>query len=134
MTDRTAVLALGDRIASLSRSEAAGLVGYLEERYGIKAVVPAATVIDDGGYFESLRGDREFCGEPALTVVLEGLASPAYKISVIKALRELTGCGLAEGRAFLESPPKYVLQDVARAVAESALKKLTDAGAKASLK
>ena len=58
----------------------------------------------------------------------------ANKINVIKAVRELTGLGLAEAKALVEGAPKAVKEGVNKADADAAAKKLTDAGAKVELK
>jgi large subunit ribosomal protein L7/L12 len=132
MTERTAaVLALGDQIAGLTLSEAAALRDYLAAKYRIepagRVVIAPPESLTDGP-------EKPICCLPEPSVVLEGLASPAYKISVLKALREITGCGLVEGRTLVESAPKVIKEFVPREEAERLLKKLTDAGAKASLK
>jgi large subunit ribosomal protein L7/L12 len=58
----------------------------------------------------------------------------ANKINVIKAVRELTGLGLAEAKALVEGAPKAVKEGVNKADADAAAKKLTEAGAKVELK
>ncbi len=58
----------------------------------------------------------------------------ANKINVIKAVREITGLGLAEAKALVEGAPKAVKEGVNKADADAIAKKLTDAGAKAELK
>ena len=56
------------------------------------------------------------------------------KVSVIKAVREITGLGLKEAKDLVDGAPKNVKEGVAKADAEAALKKLVEAGAKAELK
>ena len=58
----------------------------------------------------------------------------ANKVSVIKAVRELTGLGLKEAKDLVDGAPKPVKEGIAKADAEAAKKKLEDAGAKAELK
>ena len=58
----------------------------------------------------------------------------ANKVSVIKAVRELTGLGLKEAKDLVDGAPKAVKEAVSKADAEAAQKKLTDAGAKAEVK
>ena len=55
------------------------------------------------------------------------------KILVIKIVRDRTGLGLAETKKLVESAPVVVTKGLGRAQADSMLKELTDAGAKASL-
>ncbi|MEF9979737.1 MAG: 50S ribosomal protein L7/L12, partial [Thermomonas sp.] len=58
----------------------------------------------------------------------------ANKVSVIKAVREITGLGLKEAKDLVDGAPKNVKEAVAKADAEAAVKKLVEAGAKAELK
>ena len=51
-------------------------------------------------------------------------------MSVIKAVRELTGLGLKEAKDLVDGAPKTVKEGIAKADAEAAKKKLEDAGAK----
>ncbi len=68
------------------------------------------------------------------TVILDGVADPAKKISVIKVVRELTSLGLKEAKELVDGAPKPVKENVSKADAEAMKKKLEDGGAKASLK
>ena len=57
------------------------------------------------------------------------------KISVIKAVREVKpGLGLAEAKALVEGAPKPVLEGANKADADTAKKKLEEAGAKVEVK
>ena len=58
----------------------------------------------------------------------------ANKVSVIKAVREITGLGLKEAKDMVDGAPKAVKEGVSKAEAEEAKKKLEEAGAKAELK
>ncbi len=62
------------------------------------------------------------------------LEAGANKVSVIKAVRELTGLGLKEAKDLVDGAPKNVKEGIAKADAEAAVKKLVEAGAKAELK
>ncbi len=126
------ITTLGDQIANLKLSEAALLKEYLKEKYKIE---PAA----GGGVMMAAAAAPAAAAEkPAekteFTVMLEGLADPSKKISVIKVVREITGCGLADGKAMVESAPKPIKENVQKEEAETVKKKLEDAGAKVSLK
>ncbi|MBQ6117723.1 MAG: 50S ribosomal protein L7/L12, partial [Clostridia bacterium] len=66
-------------------------------------------------------------------VVLEGFDAAA-KIKVIKAVRELTGLGLAEAKAAVEGAPKAIKEGVSKDDAEAAKAKLEEAGGKVALK
>ncbi|MFN4996524.1 MAG: 50S ribosomal protein L7/L12, partial [Burkholderiales bacterium] len=58
----------------------------------------------------------------------------ANKVSVIKAVREITGLGLKEAKDVVDGAPKAVKEGVSKADAEAAKKKLEEAGAKVELK
>jgi large subunit ribosomal protein L7/L12 len=58
----------------------------------------------------------------------------ANKVSVIKAVREITGLGLKEAKDLVDGAPKAVKEGIAKADAEAAKKKLEEAGAKVELK
>ena len=55
-------------------------------------------------------------------------------MNVIKAVREITGLGLKEAKDVVDGAPKVIKEGLAKADAEEAAKKLTDAGATAELK
>jgi large subunit ribosomal protein L7/L12 len=58
----------------------------------------------------------------------------ANKVSVIKAVREITGLGLKEAKDLVDGAPKTIKEAMPKADAEAAKKKLEEAGAKAELK
>ena len=66
-------------------------------------------------------------------VILAGFDAAA-KIKVIKVVREITGLGLGEAKAFVESAPKAVKEGASKDEAEELKKKLEEAGAKVELK
>src|SRR5262245_51483884 len=128
-----AITDLGDKIANLKLSEAAALKEYLKEKYKIEpaaggAVVMAGPAAGAAAAAPVAEVKTEF------TVVLEGLADPSKKIGVIKVVRELTGCGLTEGKTMVESAPKPIKENIPKEEAETIKKKLEEAGAKVSLK
>jgi ribosomal protein L7/L12 len=88
-----------------------------------RQATPARKEVPDG---QNTSGDdgRHF------TVVLEGLADDNKKISVIKAIREMTGCGLAEGKTLVDSAPRPIRTGLSREEAATWQQKLEDAGAK----
>ena len=61
-------------------------------------------------------------------------AAGESKVSVIKAVREITGLGLKEAKDLVDGAPKAVKEGVNKADAAALLKKLVDAGAKAEIK
>ena len=101
------------------------LVKAIEEKFGVSAAAMAAPAA--GGAAAAVVEEKtEF------NVVLT--EAGANKVSVIKAVREITGLGLKEAKDLVDGAPKNVKEGIAKADAEAALKKLVDAGAKAELK
>ncbi|AKM00026.1 50S ribosomal protein L7/L12 [Burkholderia metallica] len=102
------------------------LVKAFEEKFGVSAAAVAVAGPAGGGAAAAAEEQTEF------TVVLA--EAGANKVSVIKAVRELTGLGLKEAKDLVDGAPKAVKEGVAKAAAEEAKKKLEDAGAKAEIK
>lgn len=120
---------LGDELAGLTLKEAVDLGKYMKEKYGIEAAAGGAVMVAGGG------GAAPAAAAPAKTsfdVVLKAV-DPAKKISVIKVVREATGLGLAEAKAFVDAPGKPVKQDLDKADAEKLQKTLQEAGATVDL-
>ncbi len=110
---------------SMTVMELNDLVKAIEEKFGVSAAAMAAPAAA-GGAAPVAEEKTEF------NVVL--LEAGANKVSVIKAVREITGLGLKEAKDMVDGAPKNVKEGIAKADAEAALKKLVDAGAKAELK
>ena len=112
---------------SMTVMELNDLVKAIEEKFGVSAAAMAAPAAGGAGAAAPVAEEQtEF------TVML--LEAGANKVSVIKAVRELTGLGLKEAKDLVDGSPKPVKEAIAKADAEAALKKLLDAGAKAELK
>jgi large subunit ribosomal protein L7/L12 len=123
---------LGEKIVALTVGKAVELGDYLEKVHNIKpaagGVVMAAGPAGGGAAAEKPAEQTEF------TVVLDGLADPAKKITVIKVVREITSLGLKEAKDLVEGAPKPVKENVAKDEANAIKKKLEEGGAKVSLK
>ena len=103
------------------------LVKAIEEKFGVSAAAMAAPAAGAGAAAAApVEEKTEF------NVML--LEAGANKVSVIKAVREITGLGLKEAKDLVDGAPKAVKEAIPKADAEAALKKLVDAGAKAELK
>ncbi|AXF19313.1 50S ribosomal protein L7/L12 [Burkholderia pyrrocinia] len=102
------------------------LVKAFEEKFGVSAAAVAVAGPAGGGAAAAAEEQTEF------TVVLA--ETGANKVSVIKAVRELTGLGLKEAKDLVDGAPKPVKEGVDKAAAEEAKKKLEEAGAKAEIK
>lgn len=112
---------------SMSVMDLNDLVKAIEEKFGVSAAAMSAPAGGGGGAAAAVVEEQtEF------TVILTDFG--ANKVSVIKAVRELTGLGLKEAKDLVDGAPKPVKEAVAKADAEAAKKKLEDAGAKADIK
>lgn|SRR5690625_1323047 len=117
-----------DAIAGMTVLELSELIKEMEEKFGVSAAAAAVAVAAPaaGGGAPAAEEKTEF------DVVL--LEAGANKVSVIKAVRELTGLGLKEAKDTVDSAPKAVKEGVSKEDAEAAKKKLEEAGAKVELK
>ena len=112
---------------SMSVMELNDLVKAIEEKFGVSAAAMAAPAAGGGGAAAPAAEEKtEF------NVML--LEAGANKVSVIKAVRELTGLGLKEAKDLVDGAPKPVKEGMNKADADAAKKKLEDAGAKVELK
>ena len=110
---------------SMTVLELNDLVKAIEEKFGVSAAAMAAPAA--GGAAAAVAEEQtEF------NVML--LEAGANKVSVIKAVREITGLGLKEAKDVVDGAPKAVKEGISKADAEAAKKKLEDAGAKVELK
>ena len=112
---------------SMSVMELNDLVKAIEEKFGVSAAAmaaPAAGGAAGGGAAAEEKTD--------FNVVLTDAG--ANKVSVIKAVREITGLGLKEAKDMVDGAPKVVKEAAPKADAEAAKKKLEEAGAKVELK
>ena len=123
--DKDAFLSAMD---SMSVMELNDLVKAIEEKFGVSAAAMAAPAAGGGGGAAAAPAEEK----TEFTVML--LEAGANKVSVIKAVREITGLGLKEAKDLVDGAPKPVKEAVAKADAEAAVKKLVEAGAKAELK
>jgi large subunit ribosomal protein L7/L12 len=103
------------------------LVKAIEEKFGVSAAAMAAPAAAGGGGGAAAAEEKtEF------NVML--VEAGANKVSVIKAVREITGLGLKEAKDMVDGAPKAVKEGASKADAEAAKKKLEEAGAKVELK
>jgi large subunit ribosomal protein L7/L12 len=109
--------------------EIAELVKELETKWGVTAAAPVAVAAAAGA-----AAAPAVEAKTAFDVILASVPADK-KIAVIKAVREVkAGLGLAEAKALVEGAPKPVLEGAQKAEADTAKKKLEDAGAKVEIK
>ena len=115
-----------EAVAAMSVMDLNDLVKAFEEKFGVSAAAVAVAAGPAAGGAAAAEEKTEF------DVILH--EAGANKVSVIKAVREITGLGLKEAKDMVDGAPKAVKEGVSKAEAEEAKKKLEEAGAKAELK
>ena len=107
------ITAMIEEIKTLTVLELSELVHALEDEFGVSAAAPVAV---------------------AAAGAAPAAEAAAEKIKVIKAVREITGLGLADAKALVESAPKAIKEGVSKDDAEALKKQLEEVGAKVELK
>ena len=110
-------------VAEMSVMQVVELIKAFEEKFGVSAAAASAGPAAAAAVVEE---QTEF------NVML--LEAGEKKVNVIKAVRELTGLGLKEAKAVVDSAPSVVLEAVAKDAADKAKAALEEAGAKVELK
>jgi large subunit ribosomal protein L7/L12 len=114
---------LVDQISELSVLDLSELVKVLEDHFGVSAAAPVA--IAAGG---AAAGEEDAVeAKSSYNVYLAAVGDK--KIDVIKAVREVSGLGLAESKAVVDGAPTMVKEAAPAEEAEEAKKKLEEAGA-----
>ena len=125
MTDLQKIV---DELSGLTVLEASDLSKMLEEKWGVSAAA-APVAVAAGGAVPAAEAVAE---QSTFTVTLTSFGD--NKISVIKAVRALTGLGLKEAKDFVEGAPKDLGTDYSKEDAEAAITQLKEAGASAEMK
>ncbi|MBQ3602870.1 MAG: 50S ribosomal protein L7/L12 [Clostridia bacterium] len=114
-----------ETLKGLTVLELSELVHAVEEEFGVSAAAAVAVAAPA----EAAAAAEE---KTEFDVVLAEVG--AEKIKVIKAVREITGLGLAEAKALVDGAPKTLKEAVSKDDAEAAKAKLEEVGAKVELK
>ena len=120
------VTAIIEELKVLTVLELSELVKAVEEEFGVSAAAAVAVAAPVAGAAAAVEEKTEF------DVVLA--SAGAEKIKVIKAVREITGLGLAEAKALVDGAPKTLKEAVAKEEAEAMKAKLEEVGASVELK
>ena len=118
------ITALIEEVKALTVLELSELVHALEDEFGVSAAAMAAPAA--GAAAAPAEEKTEF------DVILAEFG--AEKVKVIKAVREITGLGLADAKAVVEAAPKAIKEGVSKDEAEELKKKLEEVGAKVEIK
>ena len=120
------ITAIIEELKVLTVLELSELVHAVEEEFGVSAAAAVAVAAPADAGAAAAEEKTEF------DVILAEVG--AEKIKVIKAVRELTGLGLAVAKAVVDGAPKAVKEKASKAEADDIKKKLEDAGAKVEVK
>jgi large subunit ribosomal protein L7/L12 len=116
---------LMDAVASMTVLELSDLIKQMEEKFGVSA----AAVASAG---PAAAGPAAAAEQTEFDVVLTAIGD--NKVSVIKAVRVITGLGLKEAKDLVDAAPKTVKEGVSKADADAVAKQLIEAGATAEVK
>lgn len=119
------IAAMIEEIKALTVLELSELVKAVEEEFGVSAAAAVAVAAPAAGGAAAAEEKTEF------DVVLKEVG--VEKIKVIKAVREITGLGLAEAKAIVDGAPKTLKEAVSKDEAEAMKAKLTEVGATVEL-
>ena len=120
------ITAIVEELKTLSVLELSELVKAVEEEFGVSAAAAVVSAGPAAGGAAAAEEKTEF------DVVLA--EAGAQKIKVVKAVKDITGLGLAEAKAKVDSAPATLKEAVSKDDAEAAKAKLEEAGAKVELK
>ena len=120
------ITAMIEELKTLTVLELSELVKAVEEEFGVSAAAAVAVAAPAAGGAAAVEEKTEF------DVILA--EAGAEKIKVIKAVREITGLGLAEAKALVDGAPKTLKEAASKEDAESIKAKLEEVGAKVELK
>ena len=115
-----------DAVGNMSVLDLTAFIKEIEEKFGVSAAAVAVAASAGGAAPAAASEQTEF------NVVL--LTAGEQKVSVIKAVRELTGLGLKEAKELVDGAPKPIKEGVDKATAEDLKAKLTEAGAEVEVK
>ena len=120
------ITAMIEEIKTLTVLELSELVHAVEEEFGVSAAAAVAVAGPAAAGAAAVEEKTEF------DVVLA--EAGGEKIKVIKAVREITGLGLADAKALVDGAPKTLKEAAPKEEAEEIKKKLEEVGAKVELK
>ena len=115
-----------DTVGKMSVLDLTAFIKEIEEKFGVSAAAVAVAASAGGAAAPAAAEQTEF------NVIL--LTAGEQKVSVIKAVRELTALGLKEAKDLVDGAPKAIKEGVNKADADAALKKLIEAGATGEIK
>lgn len=121
--------AMAEELVNLSVKDVKELADILKDEYGIEPAAAGAVMVAAGGGGDAAGGGDE---QTEFDVILK--AAGGSKLAVVKLVKELTGLGLKDAKAVVDSAPAPVKEGVAKDEAEALKAQLEEAGAEVELK
>lgn len=117
-----------ETIANMSVMDVVDLVEAMEEKFGVSAAAVAVAAPAAGADTDAAAAVEQ----TEFDVVMSSFGS--NKVTVIKAVRAITGLGLKEAKEMVEGAPATIKEGVSKDESEEIKKKLEEAGASVELK
>jgi large subunit ribosomal protein L7/L12 len=119
-------------IEKLNVLELVELTKTLQEKWGVSAAPVAAAAGPAAASAEAAPAAAPVEEQTEFDAILSEVGP--NKINVIKVVRELTGLGLKEAKAVVDEAPKPIKESVSREEAERVAEKMSEVGAKVTIK
>ncbi len=119
-------------IEKLNVLELVELTKTLQEKWGVSAAPVAAAAGPAAASAEAAPAAAPVEEQTEFDAILSEVGP--NKINVIKVVRELTGLGLKEAKAVVDEAPKPIKEAVSREEAERVAEKMSEVGAKVTIK
>ena len=119
---------IADQLVELTVKEVNELLEVLKEEHGIEPAAAAVAVAGPAAGGEAGGGEEK----SEFDVILK--APGGAKLQIVKLVKELTGLGLKEAKAVVDSAPAPVKEGVSKDEAEALKTQLEEAGAEVELK
>ena len=116
-----------ETVSNMSAMEVVDLISAMEERFGASAAAAVAAAPAAGA-----EAGAEAAVKDEFDVVFTGFGE--NKVAAIKAVRAITGLGLKEAKAAVESAPTTLKEAATKDEAEEIKKQLEEAGATVEFK
>ncbi len=119
---------LAEELVNLTVKEVNELAGILKDEYGIEPAAAAVAVVGPAAG----DGEEAAAEQTEFDVIIK--AAGQSKLAVVKLVKELTGLGLKEAKAVVDSAPKAIKEKVSKDEAEALKNQLEEAGAEVEVK
>ena len=115
-----------ETVSNMTVMEVVDLISAMEEKFGVTAAAAVAAAPAAGGEAAAVEEQTEF------DVVMTNFGG--NKVSVIKAVRAITGLGLKEAKEMVEGAPSTIKEAASKDESAEIKKTLEEAGATVELK